>query len=178
MHERKVIAAAVASALAVPMSAEAVEFAVSGHVNRAVIVVDQDDNPKDGDLQHVDANASQSRFRLKGSGELDSGLTAGVNIELGVLSTGSTSGTTTRHAAANLSGDFGTLTPGSYLGGRRRDGPCGGCVQRGILAGRGDELVFLCQLRAGLPEQRRHPHRCPEVRHARPRSGQGLRLDR
>ena len=112
MHERKVIAAAVASALAVPMSADAVEFAVSGHVNRAVIVVDQDGSAKDGDLQHVDANASQSRFRLKGSGELDSGLTAGVNIELGVLSTGSTSGTTTRHAAANLSGDFGTLTLG------------------------------------------------------------------
>jgi len=86
--ERKLIAAAVTSALAVPMAAQAVEFSVSGQVNRAVIVVDQDNHPRDGDLQHVDANSSQSRFRFNGSEELDSGLTVGVGMELGVLSTG------------------------------------------------------------------------------------------
>ena len=110
--ERKLIAAAVSSALAVPMAAQAVEFAVSGHVNRAVILVDQDGYAKDGDLQHVDSNASPSRFRLKGSEELDSGLTAGVNMELGVLSTGTSSGTTTRHAAVYLDGAGGKLTLG------------------------------------------------------------------
>ena len=109
--ERKLIAAAVSSALALPMAAQAVEFAVSGHVNRAVIVVDQDNNPKDGDLQHVDSNASGSRFRLKGSEDIGNGLTAGVNMELGVLS-GDKSGTTTRHAAVDLSGAFGKLTLG------------------------------------------------------------------
>ena len=38
--ERKLIAAAVSSALALPMAAQAVEFSVSGHINRAVVSVD------------------------------------------------------------------------------------------------------------------------------------------
>ena len=81
--ERKLIAAAVSSALAVPMAAQAVEFAVSGHVNRAVVVVDQDGytdkdgRDQDGKLRHVDANSSETRFRFTGSEELDGGLTAG-----------------------------------------------------------------------------------------------------
>ena len=110
MHERKVIAAAVASALALPMGAQAVEFAVSGHVNRAVIVVDQDgyteDADLDGDLQHVDSNASETRFRFKGSEDIG-GMTAGVNLELG-----RPGNWRTRHAAVNLSGEFGMLTLG------------------------------------------------------------------
>lgn len=79
--ERKLIAAAVSSALALPMAAQAVEFSVSGHVNRAVISVDGNGN--DGDLQHVDANVSESRVRFVGSEELDSGITVGVNLEVG-----------------------------------------------------------------------------------------------
>ena len=38
--ERKLIAAAVSGALALPMAAQAVEFSVSGHINRAIISVD------------------------------------------------------------------------------------------------------------------------------------------
>ena len=38
--ERKLIAAAVSSALALPMAAQAIEFSVSGQVNRAIISVD------------------------------------------------------------------------------------------------------------------------------------------
>ena len=87
--ERKLIAAAVSSALALPMTAQAVEFAVSGHVNRAIISVDEGGSTSDDDLKHVDSNASQSRFRFTGSEELENGMTAGVNLELGVLSTGS-----------------------------------------------------------------------------------------
>ena len=105
--ERKLIAAAVTSALAVPMAAQAVEFAVSGHVNRAVIIVDQDQHAEDGDLQHVDSNASGTRFRFKGSEELDGGLTAGVNLELGVGST-----TSRRHASVHLDSAGGKLTIG------------------------------------------------------------------
>jgi hypothetical protein len=78
--ERKLIAAAVSSALALPMAAQAVEFSVSGHVNRALISVDG--NGLDGDLKHVDANASESRVRFVGSEELDSGITVGVNLEV------------------------------------------------------------------------------------------------
>ena len=105
--ERKLIAAAVSSALAVPMAAQAVEFAVSGHVNRAVIVVDEDDHPKDGDLQHVDSNASETRFRFKGTEELDTGMTVGANLELG-----RPGNWRTRHANVSLGGAAGKLTIG------------------------------------------------------------------
>ena len=64
-----------------------------------------------GDLQHIDGNGSGTRFRFKGSEELENGMTAGVNLELGVK-TGSGSGTSTRHAAVDLSGAFGKLTVG------------------------------------------------------------------
>ena len=109
--QRKLVAAAVSSALALPMTAQAVEFAVSGHVNRAILSVDNHPSGDD-DLRHVDSNASQSRFRLKGSEELENGMTAGVNLEMGVLSTGSSSGTTTRHAALFLDTPGGKLTMG------------------------------------------------------------------
>ena len=109
--ERKLIAAAVSSALALPLAAQAVEFSVSGHVNRAIISVDGGDN--DGDLMHVDANSSQTRFRFTGSEELDSGLTAGVQYEYGLA-------TNVRHANAYLSSAGGKLTIGH--GSRATDG--------------------------------------------------------
>ena len=126
--ERKLIAAAVSSALALPMAAQAVEFAVSGHVNRAVILVDTDaleqkalseaageevkQNAEDDDLRHVDANSSPSRFRLTGSEDIGNGLTAGVNLEFGVNSGAGDGATNNRHTAVSLSGDFGKLTFG------------------------------------------------------------------
>ena len=103
--ERKLIAAAVSSALALPMAAQAVEFSTSGHINRAVISVDGTGADSDGDLQHVDANSSQTRFRFTGSGELDSGMTAGVQLEYGLK-------TSLRHANVSLSSDAGKLTIG------------------------------------------------------------------
>ena len=69
--ERKLIAAAVSSALVLPMAAQAVEFSVSGHINRAIISVDGTGADNDGDMQHVDANSSNTRFRFTGSEELD-----------------------------------------------------------------------------------------------------------
>lgn len=105
--ERKLIAAAVTSALAVPMAAQAVEFAVSGHVNRAVILIDQDNHAKDGDLQHVDSNASETRFRFKGTEDLDGGLSVGANLELG-----KPSAWRTRHANVSLGSAAGKLTIG------------------------------------------------------------------
>ena len=109
--ERKLIAVAVSSALALPMAAQAVEFAASGQLNRAIISVDGGAN--DGSLQHVDANASQSRFRFTGSGELDSGMTAGVQLEYGLTAN-------VRHANAYLSSEAGKLTVGH--GSRATDG--------------------------------------------------------
>ena len=104
--ERKLIAAAVSSALALPMAAQAVEFSVSGQVNRAIISVD-DGGENDGSLQHVDADSSETRFRFTGSEELDSGMTAGVQLELG-----RPSDWRTRHANVYLTTAGGKLTIG------------------------------------------------------------------
>ena len=103
--ERKLIAAAVSSALALPMAAQAVEFEVSGHVNRAVFTVDG--RGLDNDFQHTDSNASETRFRFKGSEDIGNGTTAGVLLELG-----RPTDWRTRHAAVNLSGAFGKVTLG------------------------------------------------------------------
>ena len=104
--ERKLIAVAVSSALALPMAAHAVEGSVSGHVNRAIISVD-DGGANDGDLKHVDSNASETRFRFTGSEDIGNGSSVGVQLELG-----SPSDWRTRHANVYLSGGFGKLTIG------------------------------------------------------------------
>ena len=109
--DRKLIAVAVSSALVLPMAAQAVEFSVSGHVNRAIVSVDGGGN--DGKLQHDDANSSQTRFRFTGSGELDGGMTAGVQLEYGL--TGNV-----RHANVSLASAGGKLTVGH--GSRATDG--------------------------------------------------------
>ena len=57
--ERKLIAVAVSTALGLPMAAGAVEGSVSGHINRAVVVVDQSGHANDGNIQHADNDSSQ-----------------------------------------------------------------------------------------------------------------------
>lgn len=120
--ERKLIAVAVSSALGLPLAAHAVEGSVSGHVNRAIISVD-DGGTNDGDWQHVDSNASESRVRFVGSEELDSGMTVGVNLELGLggekyVYKDENDGVEAkealrfRHQNVYLSGGFGKLTIG------------------------------------------------------------------
>ena len=84
--ERKLIAVAVSTALGLPLAANAVEVAVSGQVNRSVVVLDQSGNAMDGNVQHIDGPATGSRLEFKGSGELDNGLTAGFHLEYGVES--------------------------------------------------------------------------------------------
>jgi predicted porin len=78
---RKLLVGAVSAALALPMAAQAVEFSVSGHVNRAIMVVD---DGVDTDVQHMEGAASGSRFRFTGSEDLGNGMTAGVNMEVGL----------------------------------------------------------------------------------------------
>ena len=110
--ERKLIAAAVSGALALPMAAQAVEFSVSGHINRAIISEDGGGpnnvpDAYDGDVTHVDANSSETRFRFTGSEELESGMTAGVQLEIG-----RPSDWRTRHANVYLSTAGGKITLG------------------------------------------------------------------
>ena len=117
--ERKLIAAAISSALALPMAAQAVEFSVSGHINRAIVSVDGGGpqgmpDANDGDVRHVDANASQTRFRFTGSEELENGMTAGVNLEYGGIGQTTATGWSinARHANVYLSTAGGTISVG------------------------------------------------------------------
>ena len=108
--ERKLIAVAVATAMGLPMAADAVEGSASGHVNAAIVKVD------DGDATLGSGNGSETRFRFTGSEELDSGMTAGVTLELGAGGAtgygGDTNGTRIRHANVSLSSAGGKLTIG------------------------------------------------------------------
>ena len=105
--ERKLIAVAVSSALALPMAAQAVEFSAYGQVTRAIISVDDGSgDDSNGDLQHVEGAASPSRFGFRGSEELESGMTVGVNAEW------SADSVSTRQSHLYLSTAGGTLTAG------------------------------------------------------------------
>ena len=119
---KKALAVAISSALAVPMAAQAVSFNVSGQVNRAVMFAD------DGvasDIFFVDNTASNSRFRFAGSEDMGNGITAGFRIELatGVNSNWTQTikkasdtvfarSTRMRKSEAYFSGNWGTLTIG------------------------------------------------------------------
>lgn len=104
--ERKLIAVAVSTALGLPLAANAVELAVSGQVNRSVVIIDQDGNELDGEVQHNDGSATGSRLEFKGNGELDNGLTAGFHLEYAV------DGYSVRHSNVYIASEGGTVTVG------------------------------------------------------------------
>ncbi|MBF2760517.1 MAG: porin [Ectothiorhodospiraceae bacterium AqS1] len=101
--DKKLIAAAVASALAVPMSAQAVEISASGHVNRVIRHIDGP-GMNEG-WNHDDSAASGSRFRFTGTEDIAGDMTVGVNFEFSAAPTN-------RHSAVSLGGNFGKLTMG------------------------------------------------------------------
>jgi predicted porin len=75
---KKALAVAISSVLAVPMAAHAVSFNVSGQVNKAIMFAD------DGvasDVFFGDNTASNSRVRFTGSEDMGNGITAGFRIE-------------------------------------------------------------------------------------------------
>jgi predicted porin len=119
---KKILAVAIASAVAVPMVAQAVEYKISGHVNRMIRYADNDNG---SDVQHVDNGASATRFRIQGSEDIGNGMKAGVYIETGVASNSSSlinikandaAATDTafniRHSALFFSGNWGKVTMG------------------------------------------------------------------
>lgn len=109
---RKLLTVIVSGALALPMAAQAVDFSVSGHINRALLFGDDEITGADNNVTHTDGGASPSRFRVTGSGELDNGVTAGVNLEYGVGARKADGNPNLRHSAVYLSGAFGKLTLG------------------------------------------------------------------
>ena len=101
----KALTVAIASAFAVPMAAQAVDFNISGHVNRALFIVDADDSTRG---QVADNGGSSSRVRVTGSNEMMDGNTVGIQVEYQAV--GTTLGL--RHANIQYSGDFGRVTIG------------------------------------------------------------------
>jgi len=126
---KKALAVAISSALAVPMAAQAVSYNLSGQVNRVIMFAD------DGvasDIFFADNTASNTRFRLTGSEDMGNGMTAGFNLEwassvnsndyVQIKDAGDTSGLTTRGDANSafsirrnevwFSGNWGKLSLG------------------------------------------------------------------
>ncbi len=69
---------AASAVILVPLSGHAVEFTISGQVNRLLMAVDNGD--VDG-IVHADNSVSGTRWRIKGQGDLDNGMTAGMYFE-------------------------------------------------------------------------------------------------
>ena len=90
------------------MAAQAVDFTISGHVNRALFVVDSDD--RDSSKAEVANNTSSgTRVRWTGSSEMMDGNSVGIQVEYQELGDGSLG---LRHANVNYAGEFGKITIG------------------------------------------------------------------
>ena len=102
---RKTLTVAIAGALAAPMAAQAVDFTISGHVNRALFIVAQDSDAdyggKEGGTKAQVRNngGSSSRIRATGSTELMDGNTVGIQFE---YEDNSNNGLNLRHANVQL----------------------------------------------------------------------------
>ena len=103
MH-KKALTVAIAGALAAPMAAQAVDFTISGHVNRALFVVDSESSTG---AEVKNNTGSGTRVRANGSTELMDGNKVGIQLEYGLDSSASL-----RHANLQYSGGFGKVTIG------------------------------------------------------------------
>ena len=88
------------------MAAHAVDVTLSGHVNRAIFITDSDgDSSTSGSVK--DNASSGTRIRVKGSGEMMDGASAGVLLEYGAGSSLSL-----RYADVWFAGGFGKVSIG------------------------------------------------------------------
>lgn len=101
---KKALTAAIAASLAAPMAAQAVDFTISGHINRGIFITNTDD---DTEVTVEDNGSSGTRIRATGSGKLDTGHTASINLEVGAGHS-----YLLRQANVSFSGGFGKLTIG------------------------------------------------------------------
>ena len=106
--KRKALTVAIAGVLAAPMAAQAVDFEISGHVNRALFITDTDSGTSG---MEADNGSSGSRIRVVGSGEMMDGTTAGLNLEYGAGGDGGSS-LSLRYADLHYSGEFGKVSIG------------------------------------------------------------------
>ena len=106
MMQKTTLTVAIAAALAVPMAAQAVDVTLSGHVNRALFITDSDeDSSTSGTIK--DNGSSGTRIRVKGTGEMMEGQSAGVLLEYGA---GDSLGL--RYADVWFSGGYGKVSIG------------------------------------------------------------------
>ena len=109
---RKLIVAAAASVLALPMAAQAVESSVSGHIGRTIQHVDGPGEETSGPKwDHQGLGASGTRFRITGSEELENGVTVGVNLEY-AAGGGQGDNPGLRHSNLTFAGAFGSIAAG------------------------------------------------------------------
>ncbi len=104
MH-KKALTVAIAGALAAPLAAQAVDFTISGHVNRALFVTDSD---RGTEAAVANNGGSSTRVRANGSTELMDGNTVGIQLEYEEKG----SSVNLRHANVQLGGPFGKVTLG------------------------------------------------------------------
>ena len=90
------------------MAAQAVDFAISGHVAQALVITDMDDSTR---AQVKDSGSSGSRIRVVGSGETMDGSTAGVLLEYGAGGSGGAP-LSLRYADLHFGGEFGKISVG------------------------------------------------------------------
>jgi hypothetical protein len=107
MH-KKALTVAIAGALAAPMAAQAVDFTISGHVNRALVIVDSDDADSSS-AEVLNNGSSSTRIRWTGSSEMMDGNSVGIQVEYQEVAGG---GLGLRHANVNYAGEFGMVTIG------------------------------------------------------------------
>ena len=111
--DKKLIAVAAASALALPMAAHALEGSVSGHIGRMITHVDGQNEAENGPKwDHKGLGASGTRFRFTGSEDLENGVTVGVNLEYGAGDGTQSGNPGIRHSALTFSGAFGSIAGG------------------------------------------------------------------
>ena len=90
------------------MAAQAVDFAISGHVAQALVITDMDDSTR---AQVKNSGSSGSRIRVVGSGETMDGGTAGVLLEYGAGGSGGAP-LSLRYADLHFGGEFGKISVG------------------------------------------------------------------
>ena len=106
MH-KKALTVAIAGALAIPMAAHAVDVTLSGHVNRALLITDSD-NDSSTSANVSDNGSSGTRIRVKGTGEMMDGGSAGVLLEYSAAPAAWASATPT----SGSPGDYGKISIG------------------------------------------------------------------
>ncbi len=121
IQKKLALTSAVLLATGAVTSAQAVDFAISGQVSRAILFPD---DAAGSEVQHVDNNASGSRFRIKAKQDIGNGMAMGARYEMqlqenkgnavngGSLKEEANSTLDVRYSDIWVSGGFGKLSLG------------------------------------------------------------------